>query len=427
MPFLLGCAKYFLCFKENLFIVTKQKSYLRGFLFLSFAIHLAITLFLGSGVLNRFFPQTPPHDPPPPTLTMLEMVQPESFIPTEEWQKTTHPDPNALLQSDRSTSLRSQETPQNPNSPLPQLSGDPRSSMSYVDVPSSRPSPPRPSGKYTPAQKASPAHRQMQTENPQTPSPTPKTEVQKQNQNQQQKANQSLKEAVQQPSKAEEKKDENAKEENPAKALEKLLKEINNPTEEYLKKDDPNGDPLMPFQNKSPKTPTKNEAKEASKNSPSQSQPQNNPSANASDRPEPASQPSPPPAPPPSPESFERHRMQIAGGRTAELGPVSPSARETELGRYKARLYRAIGSRWYLEVEQSMGLLAIGSVRVRFYVQSDGTVSSLQVISEEGITEVLRTISLDSIRLSAPFGPFSEEMKGQIGNGFWEEITFTIY
>ncbi|QSR86668.1 hypothetical protein EM20IM_09345 [Candidatus Methylacidiphilum infernorum] len=425
MPFLFGCAKYFLCFKKNLFIVTKQKSNLRGFLFISFVIHLAFTLFLGSGVLHRFFPEATPHDPPPPTLTMLEMVQPESFIPTEEWQKTDHPDPNALLQSDRSTSLRSQETPQKENSPLPQLSGDPRSSMSYIDVPSSRPSPPRPSGKSTPAQRQ-PALRKMENENqkPPTPTLTPKTAVQKQSKTEETKEDSQPKETIKEPSKTI--RDENSKEENPAKALEKLLKEINNPTEEYLKKEDPNGDPLMPFQNKSPKAPAQKEGKEATNNSSSQSPTQNN-AATASDRLEPVSQPSPPPAPPPSPESFERHRMQIAGGRTAELGPVSPSARETELGRYKARLYRAIGSRWYLEVEQSMGLLAIGSVRIRFYVQSDGTVSSIQVINEEGITEVLRSISLDSIRLSAPFGPFSEAMKGQIGNGFWEEITFTIY
>ncbi|WP_246189515.1 hypothetical protein [Methylacidimicrobium cyclopophantes] len=119
--------------------------------------------------------------------------------------------------------------------------------------------------------------------------------------------------------------------------------------------------------------------------------------------------------------------MQLTGGRTAEIGPASPASRETELGRYKARMYRAIGSRWYLEVEQNMALLALGAVQVRFYVQSDGTIRNLQIVSEEGRTEVLRTISSDSVRLSAPFEPFSEGMKTQLGGGFWEEITFTIY
>ena len=414
----------FLCHKAS-FIVTKQKSHLRGFLLLSFVIHLAITLFLGSGILKQFFPKSPPPDTPPPTLTMLEMVQPESFIPTEEWQKTDHPDPHALLQSDRSTALRSQEAPQKPDSPLPQLSGDPRSSMSYIDQPASRPSPPRPSGRSTPAQKQAVPTKQIEQENQQNQASS-NNEAKMENKSKQetkenhlQKDNQKLTTKSEEPTPT-----EKPSEDNPSKVLEKLLKEINKPSEEFLKKEDPNGDPLMPFQNKTPKEPAKATEKETSKNATAASttSKQTDPS-----QPNSSSQFSPPPNPPPSPESFEKHRMQISGGRTAELGPVSPSARETELGRYKARLYRAIGSRWYLEVEQNMGLLAIGSVRVRFYVQSDGTISSLQVISEDGITEVLRSISLDSIRLSAPFGPFSEAMKGQIGDGFWEEITFTIY
>ncbi|MDD2677427.1 MAG: hypothetical protein PHP75_08200 [Methylacidiphilaceae bacterium] len=397
---------------------TKVRSRIGGFLIVSLLLHLLLTLLFTSGIGIHLFPSAPPPSPPPPSLTMLQMVSPDTFMPTEEWQKSDKIDPRTPLQSDRNTALRSERSDAQKDSPVPQMQGHPRSSMTYQDQPASRPAPPRPSG---PSQ---PSRPQPQSQPSPQASPSQSTPVQKK--------------SAEKPEKATEKPTEKPKQEE-----KKVVKEeaeapkVADPRRpDVFPRDLPDAKPLLPFSPEKPKKPEDAAShKQGEKLAEETSQPEakrprpEDPTEESQQRPEQKPEPeaTPPPAPPPSPASLPRHRMQLAGGRTAEIGPASPATRETELGRYKARMYRAIGSRWYLEVEQNMALLALGSVQVRFYVQSDGTIRNLQIVSEDGRTEVLRTISNDSVRLSAPFQPFSEGMKTQLGSGFWEEITFSIY
>ncbi|CAB4242895.1 conserved protein of unknown function [Methylacidimicrobium sp. AP8] len=349
---------------------------------------------------------------------MLQIVSPDTFIPTEEWQKSDKVDPRTPLQSERNTALRSEQSGALKDSPLPQMQGNPRASMTYQDQPASRPSPQHPSGPSQPT-RPSPQSRPSQQSSPSQPNPA-------------QKSAEQAKTATEKPPT-----------ESPRQEEKKIVKEeaeapkVADPRRpDVFPRDIPDAKPLLPFSPEKPKEPDeaasrKQGEKIAEESSrPEAKRPHNqDPNEESRQRPEQKPEPeaTPPPAPPPSPASMPRHRMQLSGGRTAEIGPASPASRETELGRYKARMYRAIGSRWYLEVEQNMALLALGSVQVRFYVQADGTIRNLQIVSEEGRTEVLRTISNDAVRLSAPFEPFSEGMKTQLGQGFWEEITFTIY
>ncbi len=396
---------------------TRVRSRIGGFLILSLLLHLLFTFLFTSGIALRLFPSSPPPNPPPPSLTMLQMVSPDTFMPTEEWQKSDKVDPRTPLQSERNTALRSEQSNTQKDSPIPQMKGHPRASMTYQDQPGSRPSPPHPSGPSRPT-RPSP----QSQPSPQSP-PSKPTPVQK---------------SAEQPKAATEKPMEKPKQEE-----KKIVKEeaeapkVADPRRpDVFPRDLPDAKPLLPFSPEKPKKPDEAASqKQGEKLAEESSQPEakrpptQDPNQESQQKPEQKPEPeaTPPPAPPPSPASMPRHRMQLAGGRTAEIGPASPASRETELGRYKARMYRAIGSRWYLEVEQNMALLALGAVQVRFYVQADGTIRNLQIVSEDGRTEVLRTISNDSVRLSAPFEPFSEGMKTQLGGGFWEEITFTIY
>jgi outer membrane biosynthesis protein TonB len=78
-------------------------------------------------------------------------------------------------------------------------------------------------------------------------------------------------------------------------------------------------------------------------------------------------------------------------------------------------------------VEQNMTLLQIGEVKVKFFVRANGVIDQIS-ISGSGRTDVLETISRQAVdKASGVMEPFSDNMKAQFGEGFWDEITFTIY
>ena len=122
---------------------------------------------------------------------------------------------------------------------------------------------------------------------------------------------------------------------------------------------------------------------------------------------------------------FKQVPLGYSRQRRGRKQPLARSA-ETELGRYKSKIYRAIGSRWYLNVDIAKTDLSIGTVRIKFFIQSNGVVSNVEVLEDSG-SQMLHTISLKSILDSAPFEPFSESLKQQLGNGYDEEFTFSIY
>ncbi|MEM1157661.1 MAG: hypothetical protein AAF649_08860 [Verrucomicrobiota bacterium] len=123
--------------------------------------------------------------------------------------------------------------------------------------------------------------------------------------------------------------------------------------------------------------------------------------------------------------SAEKRQAFLPGG--AAVGSQNSfGAEQTELGRYKEKLYRAIGSRWYVYVEESSGLISIGMVKIRFYVRADGVFEKLQVIEGNNSSQ-LHAISRRAIMVnSGQLEPFSESMRTQLGDGYWEEISFTI-
>ncbi len=128
-----------------------------------------------------------------------------------------------------------------------------------------------------------------------------------------------------------------------------------------------------------------------------------------------------------APMAFSAQKRQsLLPGGAAVGSQNSFGAEQTELGRYKEKLYRAVGSRWYVYVEESSGLISIGMVKIRFYVRSDGVFEKLQIIAGDDSSQ-LHAISRRAIMInSGQLEPFSEAMKAQLGEGYWEEISFTI-
>lgn len=294
---------------------------------------------------------------------MLKMQPPPQatpeFVPTDPSQQVAQADPNAVLEAERNTALRSQEKGTTDSS-LPQLSGNPRAGLNYENSPrsveqpnSSQPTPPipvdptqaEPPSKPTPESKPLP--------------PTPKTE----------------------------------REPEPASA-------------------DPKALPVLPSPYQPPQPATKPQPDRPETKPPSPTPPNAKPT---------------PPSPPPTPYSFQREKSRIEGGRNADIGAPSPAAKESELGRYKAKVYRAIGSRWYISVEKNMAVLALGEAKIKFFVRANGTIDQIEVIDSTVNAEVLRNLSIRSVKDSQPFEVFSDSLKQQLGEGYWEEITFTIY
>ena len=110
----------------------------------SVLIHLGALLLVVSGVVQQLMPLIRPaanQPPPPPRITVLKLQDnppkplqsplQHEFIPTLPSQESAQVDPNAVLESERNTALRSRETPQKPDSPLPSMSGDSKVGLTW--------------------------------------------------------------------------------------------------------------------------------------------------------------------------------------------------------------------------------------------------------------------------------------------------------
>lgn len=127
----------------------------------------------------------------------------------------------------------------------------------------------------------------------------------------------------------------------------------------------------------------------------------------------------------PPPDIF-RDRSAVAGG--AQVGQdASFASNATPLGRYQSKLYRAIGSRWNLKLQQTMAQIGVDRVVIRFHVNPDGSISDLDVI-QGNPNSMLSVVSADSIQQSSDLiGPFPSDLLKEKPNGFPWQLAFRIY
>ena len=132
-------------------------------------------------------------------------------------------------------------------------------------------------------------------------------------------------------------------------------------------------------------------------------------------------------ASPASIPSFAIYQSDVAGASGAP-GDNSPAAMATELGRYKARVYRAVGSRWYAKVGNQLQVLGVGTVHVTYTIYADG---HLEITADPDAANsalmLLHSVSINSMMEAAPFGPFSDAMKKQVGDHYTDDFSFSIY
>ena len=124
--------------------------------------------------------------------------------------------------------------------------------------------------------------------------------------------------------------------------------------------------------------------------------------------------------------SAQKRANTIEGG-AAPGADSSVGAEESEMGRYKAKVFRAIGSRWYIYVNRDSGLVGLGTVRVKFFIRSDGVITEMQILEGKQLSGLLAVSRRSIGEVSGQLEPFPQSMKDQLGNGYWEEVSFTIY
>jgi hypothetical protein len=112
-------------------------------------------------------------------------------------------------------------------------------------------------------------------------------------------------------------------------------------------------------------------------------------------------------------------------GRAGISGAPTPDSTATELGRYKAKVYLLVGNRWYGKVDKQLQLLGVGMVKIQYTIYSDGTVQTK--LLEGGNLQLLYAISQNSITEAAPFDPFSDALRKQVGDSFTDYFTFSVY
>ena len=116
----------------------------------------------------------------------------------------------------------------------------------------------------------------------------------------------------------------------------------------------------------------------------------------------------------------------MVGGVTNRGATNSVSAVGTPLGRYQKAVQDAIGMKWYFYANRRSDLSTIGTVKVHFYVNKEGRIESLRLISNSS-NETVAGFSLQSIQ-EAKLPPMPPEVSAMLPGGKLEtDYSFAIY
>lgn len=135
----------------------------------------------------------------------------------------------------------------------------------------------------------------------------------------------------------------------------------------------------------------------------------------------------PPPRPQPvkDPGYQPDQRQTRIEGSITNRGKPGVDAEKTPLGVYRQAVSAQIQSRWLYYTKQRMDLLALGTVRVRFFVTQSGRVQGLEVVSNDS-NQTFANICEQSVR-EAQIGPPPADL-GIMRDGRMELVfSFTLY
>ena len=136
------------------------------------------------------------------------------------------------------------------------------------------------------------------------------------------------------------------------------------------------------------------------------------------------------PAPARPPSVAERYQASLQKtrieGNISNRGRAGVNSINTPMGRYHRRMCQQIESLWTLKTREHPELLGTSTVRIRYLVQGDGTVTNIEVLDTGGdarhaqiCTETIRALKLD---------PLPPEATPLLSNGVLEmALSFTLF
>ncbi len=132
------------------------------------------------------------------------------------------------------------------------------------------------------------------------------------------------------------------------------------------------------------------------------------------------------PAPPSKPGYQPEQEKSKVEGSITNRGKNAVDAVATPLGKYKAQVYNAVGSRWLYYVKSQMDVLAIGTAKVSFFVTRAGKVQAIHVdgnTANASFAEVCERAIRDAEISQPPAGSLDQMRDGRLEY----TITFTLY
>ncbi len=132
-------------------------------------------------------------------------------------------------------------------------------------------------------------------------------------------------------------------------------------------------------------------------------------------------------AKPPSKPGYqpEQEKSKVEGA-ISNRGKNAVDAVATPLGKYKAQVYNAIGSRWLYYVKSQMDVLSIGTTKVSFFVTRAGRVQGIHIdanTANASFAEVCERAIRDAEISAPPAGSLDQMRDGRLEYS----ITFTLY
>ncbi len=113
----------------------------------------------------------------------------------------------------------------------------------------------------------------------------------------------------------------------------------------------------------------------------------------------PAELPKPPPVPPANDPAFAGNQKKAAiVGSISRTGRSALNVADTPLGRYQAIISRAVELEWQRNCVRHRDFITPGYLTVRFYVEPNGKVRTVQFVGQMETGEVQKGFTLNSIR-----------------------------
>lgn len=129
----------------------------------------------------------------------------------------------------------------------------------------------------------------------------------------------------------------------------------------------------------------------------------------------------------------KRLRGEVQGDKMKQEGGVKNwgvnttlDTRSTTFGAYDAAIIAAIQQRWYDLLEQrKFAFERSGKVVLEFHLTNDGRITDLKV-NDNDVGDFWGLICQKAIEDPAPYGPWTQEMRREIGRNF-REVKFTFF